>query len=515
MVNFREQKTRILLIVLITLLSWGFSFPVKADINTEQTPQVIEPYLAGFKKRITQFRLKNGIEFIVLENHKAPVVSFVTYANVGGVEEPEGKTGVAHFLEHLAFKGTDKIGTINYPAEKKLLDRLDQIFEQIKAAKAQGNKERIASLEQEFQKLQSKAQKLVKQNEFGQIVETAGGVGINAATSYDYTLYYYSFPANKVELWMSLESERFLKPVFREFYVEKQVILEERRLRNDNSPIGKMIEAFLATAFTTHPYKRPVIGYEEDINNLTRRDVQEFFDTYYIPANLTIAIAGDVQPAKIKQLAEVYFGRFTTKPQPEVDIPSEPPQTEMREVSLTLPAQPWYLEGYHRPALNHPDNAVYSVMTTILSSGRTSRLYKSLVEQQQLALSAQGSTNFPGDKYPNLMLFYALTAPNHTVEEVATALQTEIDKLKNELVSETELTRAKRQIQADVLRNLDSNLGMARLLAQYQAKTGDWRQIFTELEAISQVTAADIQRVAQTTFTAENRTVGKLLSSAK
>ncbi|RMF21821.1 MAG: insulinase family protein, partial [Cyanobacteria bacterium J083] len=505
----------ILLIVLITLLSWGFSFPVKADINTEQTPQVIEPYLAGFKKRITQFRLKNGIEFIVLENHKAPVVSFVTYANVGGVEEPEGKTGVAHFLEHLAFKGTDKIGTINYPAEKKLLDRLDQIFEQIKAAKAQGNKERIASLEQEFQKLQSKAQKLVKQNEFGQIVETAGGVGINAATSYDYTMYYYSFPANKVELWMSLESERFLKPVFREFYVEKQVILEERRLRNDNSPIGKMIEAFLATAFTTHPYKRPVIGYEEDINNLTRRDVQEFFDTYYIPANLTIAIAGDVQPAKIKQLAEVYFGRFTTKPQPEVDIPSEPPQTEMREVSLTLPAQPWYLEGYHRPALNHPDNAVYSVMTTILSSGRTSRLYKSLVEQQQLALSAQGSTNFPGDKYPNLMLFYALTAPNHTVEEVATALQTEIDKLKNELVSETELTRAKRQIQADVLRNLDSNLGMARLLAQYQAKTGDWRQIFTELEAISQVTAADIQRVAQTTFTAENRTVGKLLSSAK
>ncbi len=459
--------------------------------------------------------MKNGIEFIVLENHKAPVVSFVTYANVGGVEEPEGKTGVAHFLEHLAFKGTDKIGTINYPAEKKLLDRLDQIFEQIKAAKAQGNKERIASLEQEFQKLQSKAQKLVKQNEFGQIVETAGGVGINAATSYDYTMYYYSFPANKVELWMSLESERFLKPVFREFYVEKQVILEERRLRNDNSPIGKMIEAFLATAFTTHPYKRPVIGYEEDINNLTRRDVQEFFDTYYIPANLTIAIAGDVQPAKIKQLAEVYFGRFTTKPQPEVDIPSEPPQTEMREVSLTLPAQPWYLEGYHRPALNHPDNAVYSVMTTILSSGRTSRLYKSLVEQQQLALSAQGSTNFPGDKYPNLMLFYALTAPNHTVEEVATALQTEIDKLKNELVSETELTRAKRQIQADVLRNLDSNLGMARLLAQYQAKTGDWRQIFTELEAISQVTAADIQRVAQTTFTAENRTVGKLLSSAK
>jgi len=472
----------------------------------------IRPYLDRVMQRITEFRLDNGMKFIVLERHQAPIVSFLTYADVGGANEPEGKTGVAHFLEHLAFKGTTRIGTKNYAAEKPLLDRLDTLSEQIEAATATGKEAEVTKLQAQFKKVESQAADLVKQNELGQIVEQAGGVGLNATTSTDATRYFYSFPSNKLELWMSLESERFLEPVFREFYKEKDVILEERRLRVDNSPVGKMLEAFIDTAYKVHPYLRPVIGYDKDIRNLTTKDVKEFFDTHYVPSKLTMAVVGDVNAAEVKRLAQIYFGRYQAKPAAPDRLPIEPKQTETREVTLRLPSQPWYLEGYHRPAMNHPDNVVYEMIGSILSDGRTSRLYKSLVEKQQLALTAQGFNGFPGDKYPTMMLFYALTAPGHTVDEVATALRSQIDRLLTEPVSAEELDRVKTQARAGLLGSLDSNDGMASLLVEYEVKTGSWKNLFKELEAIAAVTPADIQRVAQEAFQPSNRTIGRLLS---
>ncbi len=243
--------------------------------------------------------------------------------------------------------------------------------------------------------------------------------------------------------------------------------------------------------------------------------MQKFFDNYYVPSNLTIAIVGDVNPTEVKKLAQTYFGRFQAKSKAVAQIPAEPPQKQTREVTLQLPSQPWYLEGYHRPAVNHPDNAVYEIIGSLLSNGRTSRLYKSLVEQQRLALNAQGFSGFPGDKYPNLMLFYALTAPGHTVDQLAVALRQEIDKLKSEPVTMTELQRVKTQARAGLLRSLDSNMGMAQQLLEYEVKTGSWRNLFKQLDQIAAVTTADIQRVAKGTFTAENRTIGKLLSKEK
>lgn len=506
------------------LLGWGLS-PEVAWAKTPNSPtatpaktdapaktESIQPYLDRVVDRVTEFRLENGLKFIVLERHQAPVVSFLTYADVGGANEPDGKTGVAHFLEHLAFKGTQRIGTNNYDAERVLLGRLDLIAERLKKAEAEGNSQEIARLKKSLAETEAEADKYVKQNEYGQIVEQAGGVGLNATTSSDATRYFYSFPSNKLELWMSLESERFLEPVFREFYKEKDVILEERRMRVDNSPIGTMIEALLDTAYTQHPYHRPVIGYEQDIRNLTREDVQQFFDTYYVPNNLTMAIVGDVNPQEVKRLAEVYFGRFKAGPTPPKVTTVEPPQQETKEVSLQLPSQPWYLEGYHQPAMSHPDYVISEMIGSLLSDGRTSRLYKSLVENKQVALTAQGSSGFPGDKYPNLMLLYALTAPNHTVEDVETALRAEIERLKTEPVSAEELDRVKTQARAGLLRSLTSNSGMAQLLLEYEVKTGSWRNLFKELDAIAAVTPADIQRVARETFTPENRTIGRLLS---
>lgn len=515
-VRFKQPRWRSLILAILTttILGWGM-LPAPALARTETPtppPKSIQPYLNRVIERVTEFRLDNGMKFIVLENHKAPVVSFVTYADVGGADEPTGQTGVAHFLEHLAFKGTTTIGTEDYQAEAPLLDRLDELSAQIQAARKAGKQEQVAQLEQEFAQVEAKAGSLVRQNEYGRIVEQSGGVGLNATTSADATTYFYSFPSNKLELWMSLESERFLDPVFREFFREKDVILEERRMRTDNSPVGQMIEAFLDTAFEKHPYRRPVIGYDEDIRNLTRENVRQFFETYYIPSELTIAVVGDVNPEQVKKLAQAYFGRFQPRQAPSRELPVEPPQKQTREVTLQLPSQPWYLEGYHRPALTHPDDAVYGIISRLLSDGRTSRLYQSLVQRQQVALSAQGFSGFPGDKYPNLVLFYALTAPGRTVDEVAAALRSEIERIQTEPVSAKELERVKTQARAQLLRSLNSNMGMARSLAEYEVKTGDWRNLFKELDQIAAVTPADIQRVAKSTFTPENRTIGRILT---
>ncbi|MDY6803657.1 MAG: pitrilysin family protein [Cyanobacteriota bacterium] len=507
-------------IAISCLLSFGMpSQAAIADGNSqtfflsqEDNKSSIQPYLDRVKNEVSEFRLDNGMKFIVLERHRAPVISFLLYADVGAANEPDGQTGVAHYLEHLAFKGTPKIGTTNYAAEKPLLEKLDRLFEEIEAAKKEGDGDKLAQLTMEFERVEEEASKYVKQNELGKIVEQSGGVGTNAATSADGTFYFYSLPSNKLELWMSLESERFLEPVFREFYKEKQVILEERRLRTENSPVGKTIEAFSQTAFQVHPYRRPIIGYNEDIESLTRENVREFFETHYVPRNLTAALVGNVYPEEAKRLAQIYFGRFPDKPTPPPLTVVEPPQTETREVTLRLETQPWYLEGYHRPALKHPDNAVYDAIAAILSDGRTSRLYRSLVQEQQLALAAQGFSGYPGDKYPNLMLFYAMTAPGKDIDEVATALRAEIDRLKTEPVAPEELQRVKTGARARLLRSLDSNMGMARALVDYEVKTGTWQNLFEELEAIAAVTPADIQRVAAATFRPENRTIGKLLT---
>jgi len=486
----------------------------RSKTQTPPVPNSIQPYLDRAIKQVTEFRLDNGLKFIVFERHQAPVISFVTYADVGAVDELEGKTGIAHVLEHLAFNGTTRIGTKNYQAEKPLLDRLEQLDAQIKAAKADGKQDEVAQLQAEFEQVESQAAKLVKDNDFEQIVKQAGG-DLNAFTYLDKTVYPYVFPANQLELWMSLESERFLEPEFRrQFYKEKDAVLEER-LQGENSPTYVMGKKFLDTAFKVHPYKRPVIGYEEDIRNLTPKDVQQFFETYYIPSNLTIGIVGDVNPAEVKKLARTYFGRYQAKPKSISKIPVEPQQTQMREITLQLPSQPLYIEGYHRPGLSHPDDAVYDIIGGLLCCGSTSRLYKSLVEQQQLALGVGANSSMPDNKYPNLIVLSATTASGHTMDELATALHKEIDKLKTEPVSATELQRVKNQIRADLLATLNSNMVMAQQLLEYEVKTGSWRNSFKYLDEIAAITPGDVQRVAKVTFTPENRTVGKLLSQSE
>jgi predicted Zn-dependent peptidase len=510
----RQLIQSLVLSLCVALLSWAMLpvAPAFARTATPQAqPQSIQPYLDRVADQVTEFTLNNGMKFIVLRRPEAPVVSFMIHADVGGVNEEDGKTGVAHYLEHLAFKGTTRIGTLDYPAEREILNEMDAVFDQILAADDAGDTALSNQLWEQLRSMQEKAASFVEQNKYGQIVEQSGGVGLNATTSADATRYFYSLPANKLELWMSLESERFLDPVFREFYEEKDVILEERRMRVDNSPIGTMIERFLETAFTAHPYRRPVIGYKDDLYVATRRDIQDFYDTFYGPSNLIATVVGDVDPDQVRQLAQTYFGRYQERTEPPEPVINEPRQTAPREFTLELPSQPWYLEGYQRPSINHPDHVVYGMIDGILLGGRTSRLYQKLVVEDQIALNVGSLNGFPGDKYDNIFLLYALTAPGHTVEEIAAACQQALRQLQQTPVTAEELDRVKTQARAGLVRSLASNSGMASLLAEYEAKTGSWRNVFTELEAIQAVTAADVQRVARAMFQPNNRTVGKLL----
>jgi predicted Zn-dependent peptidase len=463
------------------------------------------------QSRVTEFTLSNGMKFILLERHQAPVVSCYTLANVGSAQEVKGITGLAHIFEHMAFKGSQKIGTKNYALEKMALEKVDQAFAALSAERQRGPKadpEKLKRLEAEFKDAQVEAGQFVVRNEFGEIVERAGGRRLNASTGEDGTDYYFSLPSNEVELWFYLESERFLNPVLREFYKEKDVVMEERRMRVESDPIGKMIEEFLSIAFKAHPYGEPTIGHMSDLQSITRADAEAFFKKYYVASNLIGAVVGDIAPDSVRALAETYFGRLPPSPQPEPVRTIEPPQVGERRVTLRLQAQRLVLIGYHKPDINHPDNAAYDALGSLLSDGRSSRLYRSLVRDKKVAVEVGGFQGMPGQKYPGLFVFYAYTAPGHENQEAEKALDEEISRLKQQKVGQDELAGVQRRARANLIRSLDNNSGLASALAMWQALTGDWRNLFRQLEKINSVTPDDIQRIAKTTFTFDNRTVG-------
>ena len=293
----------------------------------------------------------------------------------------------------------------------------------------------------------------------------------------------------------------------RELEAEREVVHEERRMRTESSPIGRAVEEFLAAAFEAHPYGFPTVGWPSDLKSFSATDAAAFFKKYYVPANMVIAIVGDVKDSEAMPVIEKYFGRLPKRPLPEPLRTVEPPQRAERTVVLHEKSQPVYLEGYHRPAVTDPDDSVYDVIEMLMSTGRTSRLYRSLVRDKKIAAVAQGFNGFPGEKYPNLFTFFAFTTPGHTPAELTAAIGEELNKLKNEDVTPEELQSVKTRAKAELLRQLDSNSGLALELALIQTDLGDWRDLFRQLDRIDKVSAADIRRVANKTFTINNRTI--------
>ena len=465
--------------------------------------------LQEFEKRVTEFTLPNGLHFIVLERHEAPVVSFHTYVNAGSVDDPGGKTGLAHMFEHMAFKGTETIGTKNYAEEKKAMDAIEAVYDKLDAEQDLGlrsDPKKIEAFRAELKAAIDKAESYVDENAYVRTIEENGGVGLNAGTGEDSTNYFYSLPANRMELWFLLESQRFRNTVFREFYKERDVVREERRMRVESNPQGKLLEVLLAMGFMAHPYRNMPGGWAGDIESLRVPDAQQFFRTYYVPVNLAIGIAGDVQPSEVKRLAEKYFAALPKAPPPPELHTAEPPQEGERRGVVLSPAQPFAVMAYKRPDQLDKDDPVFDVMSGILSSGRTGLLYKELVRDKRIAVAAMAQSSFPGSKYPNVFLLYLVPAVGHSVEEAEKAALDVLERLKTEKVDEETLNRVKTKIRATVIRGLDSNPGMAEQLTFYYVNYGNWRKLFTGIDDINKVTAEDVQRVARQYLTPEART---------
>ena len=470
--------------------------------------------LASLEKQVTVKVLDNGLTVVICERHEAPVFSFFTYVDVGADREYPGITGLAHMFEHMAFKGTDKIGTSNWPAEEVALAKVESTYaayDRERRREFGRDDQKVAELKKAWEEAMTEAQAYVVPHAFDEIVEENGGVGLNAFTTSEQTAYFYSFPSNRFELWAYLESERFLHPVMREFYKERDVVFEERRMRTDSNPNGRLFEQFQGVAFVAHPYGRPVVGWPSDLQTFSATDAQQFFDKYYVASNMVVGIVGDVKAAEVLPIVEKYFGRLPKRPKPEPLATVEPPQRSEREVLLREQAQPLYIEGYHKPsALDTKNEPVFDALQDLLSNGRTSRLYRSLVRDKKIAAFAGGFNDFPGNKYPGLFVFFAVPTPGHTPEELRDAIHVEVDRLKKEDITDDELNMIKTRSKADLLRTLDSNAGLAQQFATAQALFGDWREFFHEVNRIDQVTKAQIREAANQTFVDSNRVVGRI-----
>jgi len=469
--------------------------------------------MASFEKRVTVKQLPNGLTVLICERPEAPVFSFFTLVDAGSAQDPIRATGLAHMFEHMAFKGTDTIGTKDYAAEKAALEKVETAYAAYSAERDKPVGEdpaKLKELEKAWKDAIAEADKYVVPNAFGKIVEQNGGEDLNAFTNYDETAYHYSLPENRLELWAYLESERFLHPVMREFYKERNVVIEERRMRTDSDPFGRLLEQFTEEAFAAHPYHRPTIGWISDLNHFSATDAQHFFDRYYIPSNMVVAVAGDVKPETAMPILEKYFGRLPSRPQPDEATTTEPPQNSERRVVLKEVSQPIYIEGYHRPDYRSQDDAVFDAISDLMSEGRTSRLYRALVRDKKIASASEGFTGYPGVKYPHLFAFLAVPLPGHKPEEMGTAIHEEIDRLKKEDITDDELKMIKTRAKANLIRGLADNEGLATQLATYQTLYGDWRELFRSVDRIENVTKADIRRVANDVFKDTNRTVGMI-----
>jgi predicted Zn-dependent peptidase len=483
---------------------------------------------------VTKHVLKNGMRVLLVPRRNAPVVATHLRFDVGGVDDPKGQTGIAHLLEHMMFKGTDTFGTTDAEKEKPIMARLDALWAELDAERARqaspfatAQPDRIRAIEEEIAKVTAEQKPHVVKNELWQAYRRCGGVGLNASTGNDSTQYYVQLPANQLEIWARLEADRISNPVFREFYSERDVVHEERRLRTDTQPRSLFGEAFEATAFTAHPYRNPVVGWSSDIDATVRAEVLDYFKSHYAPNNAIAVLVGDIDVPRTIALMEKHFGPIPAKPAPRRNVTVEPEQKGERRLAMELDAAPALTIGWHVPAAGHDDGYALTVASRVLSGsgggfgrgrrggggggGSPGRLQKRLVQRDKIALNASAFSR-PG-KYPGLFTATATPAFGHSLDELENAVLAEIEGLATERPTDEELARVRNAIDAQAIRTLTSNTGIASALAQAEALAGDWRYVDVERARLKAVTADDVARVVRTYLVATNRTVGHLMGT--
>lgn len=411
----------------------------------------------NLKDRVKKIRLDNGLTVLLVKRDGAPVFSGYIRIKVGSIEDPPGLSGMAHFFEHMAFKGTPLIGQ--------------------------------------------------EQNEFVKIYERNGGSDLNATTSTDFTEYFVSLPSNRLELWAYMESERLIHPVFREFFKERDVVVEERRMRYDNDPDGKLYEHFMKEAMAGTPYGKSVIGTPDQINNFNFDNAGAFRSRYYIPSRMVVTLVGNFDEERAINLVKKYFGRIPAKEEPEGPPAASPEAVTPlpREETVTGGDEPRFYLGYPRPAYPHPDDPLFDVIQVLMCEGRTSRLFTSLVKEKNMAAKVSCYSSLPGNRLDSVFSFYAVPLSGYSNKQVAEAIKEEIEKLKKEPPTLAEMEKVKTKVSADLIWALKSNMGMANWLSYFETLTGDWQYFYTFQELVNRATPEDVQRVAQKYFVPEKQ----------
>jgi predicted Zn-dependent peptidase len=477
---------------------------------------------------VEEFTLDNGMRFLVVRKPEQATVMAGWVAKVGSANERPGTTGVAHFFEHMMLKGSRTIGTTDAARDAEIMAEQERVQEQIREQyRIQRQRYRrgeiddpfdpaartseLVRLEEEFQKLVEAQRAITVKDEFDKIYTEAGGSGMNATTNPDSTIYWITVPANKLELWFWMESDRLLQPVWREFYSERDVVQEERRLRVESTPTGPFDEQLNAMFWTSHPYKWDTIGWMSDLKTLSMADAKEFFDTFYAPQNLVAALVGNLDVAEAKRLAERYFGRIPRGARPVPDVVTlEEKQLAEKRMNAECDCQPQVAIQFHTVPFQHKDDYALDVVAGLLN-GQTGRLNKRLVLDRQIAASA-----FAGQqalKFNGTFALFAETKGDATPAEVEAALWAELERLAAEPVPAEELQKVKNQVVAGSFRNLQNPFFLLVQLLFYEG-WGDWTYINTWADKTLAVTAEDVQRVTKKYFTKENRTVATYLRKA-
>lgn len=479
----------------LLIMLWAVAFCSPFLASAESSPEA--PF-RRLRENVERIELDNGLRVILYRRPSPGVFSSYVWVKVGGVDEKPGITGIAHFLEHMAFKGTETVGTRDFDRERDLLPR----FEQLSFSQANGG----AVDKAELDSLKQQLEQLWVPNEFSRLYLERGGQGINAGTSKDYTNYTVDLPSSALEFWCWMESERLLRPVFRQFAKEREVVIEERRMRFDDSPDGLLYEKLLATAYTTHPNRLPVIGYLEDLRRIRVEQVQEFRDIYYRPDNIVLALVGDLDPAAVRVLLQRYFGRLKRPrtPLPVVEV-QEPRQGGERSAKVVFDAEPSLMVAYHKPTFPDSDDASLSLIHAYLAEGRSSVLHRELVLERQLA-TAVSTGEGPGERFNNLFIVEAVPRKGVSTSRLRDQIQVILDRIKQQPIEASELDILKRRVRVDLLTALNSNHGIAGTLGRSELLFGDWQALFRVYDQILSTTPADLQRIARRYFDRSNRT---------
>jgi predicted Zn-dependent peptidase len=479
------------------------------------------PSLSAQKVNVVERSLPNGFRILMVERHDDPTIAGGWVAHVGSANERPGITGIAHLFEHMMFKGTPTIGTKDYEKDLKIIAEQEKVREEIRREEAamraayrrgeiddllkpENKTPRLKELDKEFQELIEQQRAILVKNEFDRVYTAGGASGMNAFTTTDLTGYFITVPANKLELWMWMESERLLRPVFREFYAERDVVFEERRLRTESTPLGKFAEAFESLVWEAHPYQWPVVGWPSDIPAISKAQADDFYALYYAPQNISLLLVGDFKPDAAMPLFETYFGRIPQgKAAPPDVVTLEVPQNAEKRMYADAEANPRVEIVWKTVPFGHRDSYALNILSQILST-LTGRLHKGLVLGSEVATDTGAGVDHR--KWAGLFGVEAEAREGHTPEQVEQAIYAELDHLKQSELPADELQKVKNNFAAAEYRGLASNMSILMRLIRADG-LGDWNE-FTQAGPKHQaVTAADVRRVAEKYFTKENRSV--------